>query len=116
MFLGTLHLAKVHSLFMQRYPKLNVELSFNDKVVDLIREGYDLATRISELPDSSLIARKLSPCHSRLYAAKYASPQNVADLKGYNCLCYSFTKPGKSGYLTKKGKNIAISKRVFSCQ
>lgn len=112
MSFGTLHLAKVLPQFMQRYPELNVELSFNDKVVDLISEGYDLAIRIGALPDSSLIARKLSPCHSRLYAsksylAKYRSPQKVADLKGYNCLCYSFYQAGQEWVFYQKGKKYS---------
>lgn len=58
---GSLHLAKLIPEFLQRWPSLQAEMVFDDKLTDLVGEGFDLAVRIGELQNSSLIARVLSP-------------------------------------------------------
>ncbi|HDN2510053.1 LysR family transcriptional regulator [Providencia vermicola] len=112
MSFGTLHLAKMLPTFMQLYPELNVELFFDDKVTDLITDGYDIAVRIGELPDSSLVARKLFPCTSGLYASKgylarFGTPTKVADLREHNCLSYSFYQAGQEWVFYQKGKKFS---------
>ncbi len=112
MSFGTLHLAKMLPLFMNLYPELNVELFFDDKVTDLIADGYDIAVRIGELPDSSLIARELSPCTSGLYASKgylarFGTPNKVADLREHNCMSYSFYQAGQEWVFYQKGKKFS---------
>ena len=112
MSFGTLHLAKIMPLFMQKYPELDVQLLFDDKVTDLVAEGYDLAIRIGELPDSSLIARQLSPCHSQLYASseyldKYGEPMQVSELKNHNCLSYSLYQAGMEWVFYQRGKKYS---------
>lgn len=112
MSFGTLHLSKVIPLFMQKYPELEVQLLLDDKVTDLVGEGYDLAVRIGELPDSSLIARQLSPCISRLYASseyldKYGIPQHISDLKQHNCLSYSLYQAGIEWVFYQRGKKYS---------
>jgi DNA-binding transcriptional LysR family regulator len=57
---GTLHLTPVLFGFLARHPRLELALHLNDRVIDVAREGYDLAVRIGRLKDSSLIARKLA--------------------------------------------------------
>src|SRR5690606_33777902 len=57
---GTLHLAQRLPRFMQMHPDVEVTLDLNDRHVDLIAEGYDMALRGGVLPDSSLIARRLA--------------------------------------------------------
>lgn len=112
MSFGTLHIAKIMPLFMQKYPELDVQLLFDDKVTDLVAEGYDLAIRIGELPDSSLIARQLSPCYSQLYASseyldKYGEPMQVSELKNHNCLSYSLYQAGMEWIFYQKGKKYS---------
>lgn len=58
MTFGTMHLGPLIPAFMQRHPVVSVELELNDRTVDLIGEGYDMALRIGTLADSSLIARR----------------------------------------------------------
>ena len=59
---GMLYLAPVLFDFLVRHPRLELALHLNDRVVDIIREGYDLAVRIGRLKDSSLVAKKLAVC------------------------------------------------------
>lgn len=56
--------------FRARYPKVSVDLRLSDQVVDLVEEGIDVAIRIGELPDSSLLSKRMSP----LRLCAYASP------------------------------------------
>jgi DNA-binding transcriptional LysR family regulator len=77
--------------FLERYPEVNLDLHLTDHLEDIIREGFDLAIRIGELQDSSLVARKLAPetrvmCASPKYLARTRAPQTLADLKLHNCL------------------------------
>ena len=60
MSFGTLHLSPLLPRFLARYPDLRLEIDLNDRTVDLIGEGYDMAIRIGALPDSALVARRLA--------------------------------------------------------
>lgn len=98
---GQLHLARCLPVLLERHPGLSVELVLNDRVVDLVEEGYDLALRIGELADSSLIARRLSPVRRVLaaapaYLARYGTPVVARDLaaQGHACLGYSYSVGG----------------------
>jgi len=62
MSFGFLHLAPAIPLFHARFPQITVDVAMNDRFVDLVEEGYDLALRIGNLADSSLVARRLAPC------------------------------------------------------
>jgi DNA-binding transcriptional LysR family regulator len=66
----------------------------NDRQVDLLAEGVDVAVRIAELGDSSLIARRLAPvrhvvCASPDYLARHGRPRSLEELSGHRCLVYS---------------------------
>jgi DNA-binding transcriptional LysR family regulator len=91
---GLLHLAPLVQEFMALHPELRFELDFNDRQIDLLQEGFDLAIRIATLEDSSLIARRLAPirhvvCASPEYLARHGTPQTAADLGRHVCLAYS---------------------------
>jgi DNA-binding transcriptional LysR family regulator len=80
--------------FLGRHPRVSVELGLNDRTVDLIAEGWDLAVRVGSLPDSSLVARKLARirtvvCAAPSYLAARGTPRRIADLHGHNCLEYT---------------------------
>lgn len=66
---SVLHLGSPISKFLTAYPEVSVDVALNDRFVDLIDEGFDVAVRIGQLEDSSLIARKLAPCRFVLCAA-----------------------------------------------
>lgn len=91
---GRIVIAPLMAEFCQRYPELKLELAFNDALIDLVANGYDLALRISKMKDSTLVARPISSM--RLMAA--ASPSYLAanspiehpkDLSQHQCICYT---------------------------
>ncbi len=94
---GTRHIAPRLAEFSRRHPGLQVELGLNDRFVDLAEEGWDLAVRIGNLGDSSLIARRLASCRMALAAAPSylrdrGTPRTVADLAQHNCLGYTLSR------------------------
>ncbi|TGE02525.1 LysR family transcriptional regulator [Methylobacterium nonmethylotrophicum] len=91
---GVLQVAPALAEFGRAYPALTVELGLNDRPVDLIEEGWDLALRIGDLRDSSLVARALARCRMCVcaapsYLAAQGRPRRPADLAAHNCLGYT---------------------------
>lgn len=85
--------------FLQQYPKVQVELGVNDRLIDLIQEGYDAVIRYGELKDSRLIARHLYKvryitCAAPAYLAQYGEPKTPAALLNHNCITYFHTPSG----------------------
>ncbi|HJU37978.1 MAG TPA: LysR substrate-binding domain-containing protein, partial [Tahibacter sp.] len=78
----------------QKYPKLQVEMSFSDSVVDLVEDGFDLAVRIGALRDSAtLAARRLGSqamgiCASRAYLAAHGTPASIDDFASHTAIVY----------------------------
>lgn len=86
-----LHIAPHLPEFLSRYADIELEMHLTDNFVDIIRDGFDVAIRIGELRDSSLVARKLAPdtrviCASPKYLADAGEPKSLADLEKHNCL------------------------------
>jgi DNA-binding transcriptional LysR family regulator len=86
-----LHLAPFLSDFVSRYAEIELDFHLTDNFVDIIREGFDLAIRIGELEDSSLVAKKLAPetrviCASPKYLAENGEPKSLDDLEIHNCI------------------------------
>lgn len=77
--------------FLNTYPDLRLQLSLADNIVDLVQEGVDVAIRIGELVDSSLVARRLAVdrrvvCAAPSYVEKYGIPKSPEALRDHNCL------------------------------
>lgn len=90
-----MHLLPVLSSFAKKYPDIHLDVSFDDRTVDVIAEGFDLVIRIGVMQDSSLIARHLTDCPiimvaSPKYLDKYESPAAPADLKQHRMIGYSY--------------------------
>lgn len=106
---GLLHLAPLIQAFMTRHPDVRFELDFNDRQIDLMQEGFDLAIRIATLEDSSLIARRLAPirhvvCASPDYLKRHGTPRVATDLARHVCLAYSNVRdPGLWRYRDPDG-------------
>jgi len=115
MSFGFRHLAPALPDFMARYPEVTVDLALNDRMVDLIDEGYDIAVRIARLADSSLVARKLAPnrtviCAAPAYWRHHGRPDHPNDLKRHNCLVYTYMLSGNE--LTFAGPDGRVSVKV----
>ncbi|WP_444922261.1 LysR family transcriptional regulator [Microbulbifer sp. CnH-101-G] len=100
MSFGRLHLAPLIPVFLKRYPKITIDLVMDDKVVDLIGEGFDIAIRGGDLPDTSLIARKLAPlqsvlCASPAYLEEFGKPIELEQLTEHNCLMFTYSRDVK---------------------
>lgn len=86
-----LHIAPRIPDFVAKYPLIEIDMQLTDHFADIIREGFDLAIRIGELEDSSLVARKLGSetrmmCASPKYLKTHGTPKTLADLESHNCL------------------------------
>ncbi len=88
---GRMHVAPHLKPFMQANAGITINLTLSDEFIDLVAGGYDLAIRIGELTDSSLVARRLAPvrrllCASPDYVAAHGMPQTLTDLDRHICL------------------------------
>ncbi len=109
MSFGRLHVAPFIPEFLKRYPKISIDMVMDDKVVDLVGGGFDVAIRSGDLPDSSLIARKLGPlnsvlCASPEYIENHGMPNKLIDLKQHNCLLFSYSRDVKEWSFINKGQ------------
>ena len=109
--------------FLNKYPDVSARLEFDDRMVELVSEGFDVAIRIGDLPDSSLKARKVAETEVNLiaspkYIERHGAPQSLDDLSKHELLHYSHLSSGnywrlrsKSGdeRLIRSGGRLAIN-------
>jgi DNA-binding transcriptional LysR family regulator len=89
------HMARLVTDFQSHYPLVNVDLQLNDRKVDIVEEGFDVALRIGHLKSSSLIAKHVAPIRLILsaspeYLKKHGTPRRPEDLKDHRYLHYSY--------------------------
>lgn len=94
---GVRQIAPLLPVFATLCPHVTVDLGLNDRLVDLAEEGWDLAVRIGQLNNSSLIARRIAPCHTvvcatRSYLNTHGTPRTVGELAKHNCLGYTLSR------------------------
>lgn len=114
---GILELAPLLPKLASLHPQLRVDLGLNDRQIDLIEEGWDLVIRIGGLKDSTMVARKLAPCHTVVcaapdYLATHGTPHTVAELAQHNCLGYTLSQPvgaGKWVFGQDRKTQVAVS-------
>jgi DNA-binding transcriptional LysR family regulator len=85
------HIAPYLADFLGKYPEIELDFHLTDDFVDIISRGFDVAIRIGELQDSSLVQKKLAAdrrviCASPKYLEKYGTPATLAELDMHNCL------------------------------
>jgi DNA-binding transcriptional LysR family regulator len=124
MSFGTMVLAPLLFSFLRRHSRLEVALNLDDRMVDILGEGYDLAIRIGRLRDSSLVARKLavSPrvvCCSPDYVKKNGLPSTIEEIANHSCIGYANTHssqlwqfdPGRRG---DEPRSLTIRSRIVA--
>jgi DNA-binding transcriptional LysR family regulator len=92
---GVIHLLPALPDFLARHPEMTLEIDLNDRFVNMIEEGFDLALRIGDMEDSSLIGRRLAANRRVLaaapgYLAGRAALERPEDLAAHNCLIYTY--------------------------
>lgn len=115
---GRLHIAPHLKAFMAAHPDLVINLVLTDEFTDIVGGGFDLAIRIAELTDSSLVARRLALvrrvlCASPDYVAAHGAPQDIDDLRRHICLPAHNNDPwrldGPNGALTMRPEGMLIT-------
>jgi DNA-binding transcriptional LysR family regulator len=120
MSFGYLHLAPAIPDFLARHSEVSVELTMNDRFVDLVDEGFDIAVRIGSLADSSLVARRLAPirrvvCASPDYLAARGTPTSPDDLQTHDCIGYTaVAQPQEWRFIDNDGRPwpVAVTGRL----
>jgi DNA-binding transcriptional LysR family regulator len=108
MSFGMRHVAPALPDFLAAYPEVAVDLQLDDRMVDVVAGGIDVALRIADLPDSSLIARRLCPVRrwvvgSPAYFARHGKPLRPRDLQDHLCLGYLYLTTGETWRFTDTG-------------
>lgn len=111
---GRLHVAPLLPRFLEAFPEISIELTVNDRFVDLVEEGVDLALRIGELADSSLIAKRLAPnrrvvCAAPAYLKARGMPAHPGELKRHNCMTYTYRTNRHDWRLEKDGQTEQVT-------
>jgi DNA-binding transcriptional LysR family regulator len=107
--LGTLHLKSLVADLMLRHPQLSLDLDLDDRIVDLVTDGFDCAVRLGELKDSSLVARHVAPrrlliCASPEYLERRGEPSSPDELQDHDGLHYSRREPNLMWRLQRCGE------------
>lgn len=114
MSFGILHIAPGLAEFARRCPEVAIDMQLDDRQIDLVEEGFDLAIRIAELPDSSLVARRLGPCRHVLcaspdYLAQHGTPRTPDELRQHNAVTFRYQdSPNEWRFLTPDGRYASV--------
>ena len=111
---GLLHLAPLWPAFMAKHPKVTLDISLSDRIVDLVEEGYDMAVRIARLPSSSLVSRQLAStrlilCASPAYLKKHPKPKHPSELADHAVLSYSLLVMGEQWEFEGPEGNLSVA-------
>lgn len=122
---GTLRLAAPQSFglrwlqpalheFMERWPELRVEVSFSERMIDVVADGFDLAIRGGSLEDSALVARRLAPITgvavaSPAYLSLMGTPTHPSQLSRYTCLDYAVRRTMPSWWFRGDEGEVSVS-------
>jgi DNA-binding transcriptional LysR family regulator len=115
MSFGILHLGPAIADFAGAFPEIALDVSLDDRFVNLVADGIDVAIRIGALTDSTLVARRIAitralACASPGYIAAHGEPRTPEELAGRNCLLYSYLSSGNVWRFTpRSGEEIPVA-------
>ncbi|MDF2180895.1 LysR family transcriptional regulator [Neptuniibacter sp. CAU 1671] len=103
--------------FMEQHPGIQLDVELSARLVDLVEEGIDLALRVGELVDSSLIGRKLAESEIALYASpaylmRHGTPETPADLQQHSCIAGLLNHTGWAFTNWNDGKQVNLDFRM----
>ncbi|MCK9531028.1 MAG: LysR family transcriptional regulator [Gammaproteobacteria bacterium] len=111
---GLLHLNPALTAFAERHPGVMLDVDLNDREVNMLEEGFELAVRIGHLEDSSLVARPLAPirtllCASPGYLARHGTPREPRDLAHHQGLVYANVPEAQQWRFTDaQGRTVSV--------
>ncbi|WP_373044780.1 LysR family transcriptional regulator [Vulgatibacter sp.] len=116
MSFGLLHVVPALGDFAREYPEVRIDLVLDDRVLDLVEGGFDLAVRIGTLPDSALVAQRVGTSRNALvahpdYLARRGTPTVPADLAGHDALLYSLASTGSDWALSRGAQTEVVRMR-----
>lgn len=117
---GRLHVLPLAVEFLKAYPEIDISTVLTDRVANLLEEHVDLAVRIGELPDSSLVARRVGSirrvaCASPAYFAQRGTPMSPHDLATHDCVTFEgFMAPGAWTFrMGRSDVSVAVHSRLI---
>jgi len=110
---GIMHLAPLWGRFRAVQPKVTLDVTLSDRVVDIVDEGFDLAIRIATLPNSSLVSKRLSTtrmvlCASPRYLRQRGKPKHPADLLAHDVIGYSYWSTRDEWYFEGPSGQVVV--------
>jgi len=111
---GSKYLLDVLPKFMQRYPEVKLEVEFNDRIIDVVAEGYDVVIRVGEIKDTNLVARKITSSRGVVVASPdylkcKGCPKQAEDLTQHDCIAYSLLPTPTQWSFYKEGVRTSIT-------
>ena len=117
---GTNYLLDVLPQFMHRYPEVKLEVEFNDRLIDVVAEGYDIVIRVDAIKDSNLVARKFTSSKNVVvaspdYLKRKGCPKKAEDLVHHDCVAYSLLPMPTQWDFYKDGvrTNVTVDPRAM---
>ncbi|HEY4542872.1 MAG TPA: LysR family transcriptional regulator, partial [Noviherbaspirillum sp.] len=119
---GDVFLARMFTAFKLRYPDISLDVDMDNRIIDMVKDRFDVAIRITSPRSSSLVARKLATvrsltCASPAYLKRHGRPFTPADLREHECLNYSLDRtPSEWQYRRPHGRWVAVrAQGSFRC-
>ncbi|WP_322103174.1 LysR family transcriptional regulator [Paraburkholderia sp. J41] len=115
-----LHVLPALKVFLDRHPNLELDVILDDRSIDLLEEGVDVALRMCSLDDSSMTARHISQSRRLVvgtpdYFAQMGVPGTPAELSRHQAIVYSLRGGGESWAFTQNGTEVAVVVRLGRC-
>jgi len=111
---GSKYLLEVLPQFMHRYPEVKLEVEFNDRLIDVVAEGYDVVIRVGKIKDTNLVARKFTSSRGVIvaspdYIKHKGCPGRAEDLTQHDCIAYSLLPTPTQWDFYKDGVRSSIT-------
>ena len=114
MSFGTREVAPIIPDFLGQFPGVSIDLHLGDALVDVVGDGFDIALRIGELSDSTLLVRRLSPMPTMIVAApsyldRRGRPDHPSELVAHDCFTYAYSRSRDSWhFLGRTGEQVRV--------
>ena len=110
---GVLRLASAIAAFLNHCPDVSIDITYQDRKVNLVEEGYDIAIRIGALPDSSLVALPLMQhslicCAAPSYLEKNGYPKHPSELRQHECLTYAYSSTNNDWLFNRADESVSV--------